>query len=35
MNQAQYEIVEADGAARLRLTGDWTTTALGLSLIHI
>ena len=29
MNQAQYEIVETDGAARLRLTGDWTTTALG------
>ncbi|WP_293824466.1 ABC transporter permease [uncultured Brevundimonas sp.] len=29
MSQAQYEIVEADGAARLRLTGDWTTTALG------
>ncbi len=30
MSQAQYEIVDADdGAAKLRLTGDWTTTALG------
>ena len=30
MNQADYEIQETgDGAATLRLTGDWTTTALG------
>ena len=29
MNQAAYEIVDRDGEARLRLTGDWTTTALG------
>ena len=30
MSQAQYEIVDAaDGGAKLRLTGDWTTTALG------
>ena len=29
MNTAAYEIVDSDGEARLRLTGDWTTTALG------
>ena len=29
MNTAAYEIVDRDGEARLRLTGDWTTTALG------
>ena len=29
MSQAQYEIVDADGGAKLRLSGDWTTTALG------
>ena len=30
MSPAQYEIVDAaDGTAKLRLTGDWTTTALG------
>ncbi|MFN7109296.1 MAG: ABC transporter permease, partial [Brevundimonas sp.] len=29
MSQPQYEIVDADGAANLRLSGDWTTTALG------
>jgi len=30
MNQADYEIRDGgDGAATLRLTGDWTTTALG------
>ena len=30
MSPAQYEIVEGgDGTAKLRLTGDWTTTALG------
>lgn len=30
MSQAEYEILDgADGAAKLQLTGDWTTTALG------
>ena len=30
MSPARYEIVEGgDGTAKLRLTGDWTTTALG------